>query len=255
MRSSYRLGAAFLIILGLASAALAVEDLSSAQAAFLRGEYSQAASTSRAMLDRKPSGSVREELLYLKGVSELKLRDLEEARLTLTQLTSEFPEGRRVSQARMALGDLYALTGEDQKALDLYEELVKSGKAGSLLAQITFRVGDAQRRLGLWEEARKTLERVAAQFPRSPEGLQAKELLAQGEFAFFVQVGAFQSRENAVRLKTELERRHFSAEVNDTILEGRRFYRVRVGQFARREDASEEATRLREEGFPGKVVP
>ncbi|MBI3783105.1 MAG: septal ring lytic transglycosylase RlpA family protein [Deltaproteobacteria bacterium] len=55
--------------------------------------------------------------------------------------------------------------------------------------------------------------------------------------AFAVQVGSFSDRENALRLKSELQRRFDGVYV--TTGEGNvgRFYRVRLGRFARREEA------------------
>jgi tetratricopeptide (TPR) repeat protein len=230
------------------------EELSSLRAAFLRGEFGQVVTEAQGFLQRKQSSQLYQETLYLKGLSELKVRDLEAARETLTRLTAEFPQGPFSHQAQMALGDAESLLGRNEQALLIYQGLADRQNA-PLYPQAAFRLGNAQRRLGLWEEARKTFERLAAQSPGSAEALHAKGLLAQGEFAFSVQVGAFQSRENALRLKKELDRRNFSADVSDVILEGRRFYRVRVGQFARREQAAQEAQRLRQEGFPTKIVP
>lgn len=238
----------------LSSIVFAAEELNSLRAAFLRGEYGQVVTEAQGLLHRKQNSPDKQEALYLKGLSELKVRDLEAARNSLTRLTTEFPQGEFLAQAQMALGDAESLLGRNEQALLIYQGLVDRQNA-PLYPQAAFRLGNAQRRLGLWEEARKTLEQLAAKSPRSPEASQAMELLTKGEFAFSVQVGAFQSRENALRLKKELDRRNFSSDVSDVILEGRRFYRVRVGQFARREEAAQESQRLRGEGFPGKVVP
>lgn len=235
--------------------ASAGDDVAPLQAAFFRGEYPQVAAGAEQLLARESLPATVEALLYLKGISELKIRDLEAARITLTRLTTEFPGGRFLSQGEMALGDVESLSGAPEKALWVYQNLAGSEKASAIRPQVALRLGDIQRRLGLWEEARKTLEHLVGQFPRSDEASQAKEILSHGEFAFSVQVGAFQSRENALKLAAELKRRNFSADVNDVIVEGKRFYRVRVGQFADRGEAVQEVQRLKAEGFPGKVVP
>ena len=235
--------------------ALAADDLHLLRVAFLRGEYGQVVTEAERILQRKQGSPDKQEVLYLKGLSELKVRDLEAARLSLTQLTTEFPQGSFSDQAQMALGDAETLLGRNEQAILIYRELVEGPNSAAFYPQAAFRVGNAQRRLGLWEEARTTFEQLAAKSPTSAEALQAKRLLAKGEFAFSVQVGAFQSRENALRLKKELDRRDFLVDVSDVILEGRRFYRVRVGQFARREEAAQESQRLKQEGFPTKIVP
>ncbi|MBI3333817.1 MAG: SPOR domain-containing protein [Candidatus Omnitrophica bacterium] len=158
----------------------AAEDLDSLQAAFLRGEYAEVEQKSRELLQR--SGSKDEEdLLYLQGVSALKLDDAELARASLERLIRRHPDGRWAARAR--------------------------------------------------------------------------ELLESDDLLFSVQVGAFRTRENALRLKAELERRGYPAAVNRAEMGGDEFHRVRVGRFSKREEAEEERKRLDAQGFPGKVVP
>lgn len=77
---------------------------------------------------------------------------------------------------------------------------------------------------------------------------------AAKEIYFSVQVGAFGTKANAVRLKNGLERGGYEAQVSEVLMEGRRFFRVRVGRFPNRPDAEAELRRLRADGFPGEVV-
>ena len=70
-----------------------------------------------------------------------------------------------------------------------------------------------------------------------------------------IQLGSFQSRDNAQRLLRELKGKGFSA----FILEGGgtsgKLYRVRVGPAADRAAAAALAAKLREAGQPGSIVP
>jgi len=164
--------------------ALAAEEITDLQASFLKEDYGQVRRKAQEFLDRRPapSGEEEEGLLYLLGVSALKLGDLEPGRSVLQQLIQKYPQGRWAPQAAAVLG-------------------------------------------------------------------------SAEEFFFSVQVGAFRTRENALRVKRECERRGHPAQVSKAEMDGERFHRVRVGRFASRAEAQQEADRLESQGIPGKVVP
>ncbi len=235
--------------------ALAADDLTQLQAAFLRKEYGQVAAKTQDLLSHSGGSVPKDDLLYLQGVSCLKLRDLEMTRSALNRLLADYPNSRWVAQASLALGDAYLAAGEPQKALEIYQKLLSDQRAEPLKPQVNFRLGQAQRELGLWDKAKESLQSVAAQAPKSSEAAQAKDLLEKEDFYFSVQVGAFSSKGNAQRLKAEMERRGISAEVSEALMQGRRFYRVRVGRFGSRQEAQQQEQRLRADGFPAKVVP
>jgi tetratricopeptide (TPR) repeat protein len=237
------------------TAAFSSEDLTSVQVAFLKGEYTRVVDETRQLLSNKTPVSSEDEILYLQGVSALKLKDLELARSALKRLLTDHPRSRWVPQAWMAFGETFAAAGEDEKALAVYQELLQSERAPSVVAEASLRLGQIQRRLGLWEESKESLGFVVAQAPNSFMAAQAQDLLQGGEFFFSVQVGAFETKANASRLKDELQRRGYDTEVSEVMMRGKRFHRVRVGRFSRHEEAEWKAERLRTEGFPAQVVP
>jgi rare lipoprotein A len=67
---------------------------------------------------------------------------------------------------------------------------------------------------------------------------------------FTIQVGAFEERENAVRLHASLSRKYRSATVKVFDQGPQRFYRVRVGKYSRLDQAEAAARRLQQQGFP-----
>jgi rare lipoprotein A len=71
--------------------------------------------------------------------------------------------------------------------------------------------------------------------------------------AFAVQIGAFQERENADRLRGQLAD-HFTVDVQEFDAPGGRFYRVRVGRVATIAEAEQLASRLMSDGFMTFVV-
>ncbi len=232
----------------------AADESASLQSAYLRGEYNQVLSRTRQLLKGSDPSS-REEILYLQGVSALKLRELELARQSLNQYLTDYPNGRWAPNAWMALGESFALAGENEQALTAYQKLLSLGQNQPFKPQALLRLGQVQWSLGSWEESKASLQGVIQQFPNSAEAAQAKELLQGGDFYFSVQVGAFSSQSNAMKLKTELERRGYETQIVEAQMQGKRFFRVRVGQFSSRQDAQQQAQRLKNEGFPGKVAP
>lgn len=235
------------------SIAQGAEDLASVHGAFLRGEYERVL---RSNPDDFPEGSDGSDtLLYLKGVSALKLGDGEMARSFLTKLVENRPRSRWAAQGWLALGESWELSGKPEEALKVYSRYLEEGTDSSLRPQVLLRVGIVQREMGLWEEARKTLESAAAQETGSAVQTQAADILKSGEFYFTVQVGAFAAALNAQRLAAELKRRGYDSAVSRTLVQGREFHRVRVGRFSSRAEAEQEARRLQQDGFPAKVFP
>ncbi len=72
--------------------------------------------------------------------------------------------------------------------------------------------------------------------------------LYSGNFTF--QIGAFSSRENAERLRAQLEPRYGNAHIQSVDLGGRMFHRVRVGRASSLDEAIATEERLAREGFP-----
>ncbi|MEJ2182516.1 MAG: septal ring lytic transglycosylase RlpA family protein [Nitrospirota bacterium] len=72
---------------------------------------------------------------------------------------------------------------------------------------------------------------------------------------YTVQVGAFNERSNAARIKEGLEFNHKKVHVTVTWLDGRRFYRVRVGKFGSEQEALQYARGLADEGYDARIVP
>ena len=243
-----------MVLLAMTRSTFAADDLADVQAAFLRREYGLVASKTQELLNRSAS-LPKDDLLYLQGISCLKLRDLETARAALNRLLVDYPRSRWFAQASLAAGDVELAAGDSEKALGIYQNLLSDERAKPLGPQVIFRLGQVQRGLGLWDRAKDSLQSVVTQAPKSPEAAQAKELLEKEDFYFSVQVGAFSSKANAQRLKAELDRRGLNAEVSEALMQGRQFYRVRIGRFGSRQEAQQQEQRLRADGFPAKVVP
>jgi rare lipoprotein A len=67
---------------------------------------------------------------------------------------------------------------------------------------------------------------------------------------FTIQVGAFENRENAERLKQQLDKKYRNVHITTFDAGSGLFYRVRVGQFTDLKKATESETTLIRNGFP-----
>jgi len=217
------------------------ESSASVQAAFLRGEFDSVSQRTAVLLEQKRSDA--DQLLYLQGVARLKLRDWTGAERSLQELIKRYPKSKHTPYARLALGATQKGAGDLVGATNSYQLLLKDRTAQAVWPQATYELGQLQRQMGLWEQAKVSLKKVG------------KDLIKKESFHFTVQVGAFTERRNAKRLLAELKERQFNGVVSLTQVSGRQFYRVRVGQFSSRLDAEREAGALRKAGFPAKVVP
>ncbi len=64
-----------------------------------------------------------------------------------------------------------------------------------------------------------------------------------------IQTGSFRERENALRLKSALERKYTGVYIDEANVQGSTFYRVRIGRFASRSEALSLAEILANEGY------
>jgi len=75
-----------------------------------------------------------------------------------------------------------------------------------------------------------------------------------GEGPFTLQVGSFQDRANADRLKKALALKYSNVYIAHADIKGKRFYRVRIGRFQLKNDAGQLGQTLAEEGYPVVVI-
>lgn len=223
------------------------------QAAFLREDYRGVVQEAR-RLDHQ-GRALNDGVLYLWGVSALKLDNPDEGRQALSRLITGHSGNPWRAQSLLALGQSWEEAGQDDEALKAYQDLLAAEGSGSYFSQAALKLAKVQMRLGLWQESRSTLNSLVQRVPQSPEAAAARDLLGQGSFYYCVQVGAFSAEPNAERLTAELKRRGYSPEISRTTSEGRELFRVRVGRLSSRQEAEGELKKLREDGFPGRIFP
>lgn len=87
-----------------------------------------------------------------------------------------------------------------------------------------------------------------------PLGDLARSKAGADPFAYFVQVGAFRTPEDAETQRAKLSLTGVEAKVTEKEQSGRQIYRVRVGPFDRKEDAEKTQARLQTAGHETALV-
>ena len=151
------------------TAAQASEDLVSIQASFLRGEFEEVVKRTQHLLTN-PDATSRDVLLYLHGVSALKIGEMGLARSTLQEIAEKYPKSPWCSRANelLHLDDFYFTVQagafeSKANALRLQSELARRGYDTSISDTVMqgrrihrVRVGRFARR----EEAEREAERL-----------------------------------------------------------------------------------------------
>lgn len=238
---------------------------------FLEGNYKSAISKSDELID---SGSGRkDELYYLKGLSELKVNKFSAARASFNHIISNYSWSKKVFDARLGLGDSYFLEGNSAKAAGIYDDMIERYPTDKNIAIVYSRLSAIYAGTGARNKADSYHAMVKSKAPHSfeaksapvanpkpqsqgpaPAGLAAifsgSEAKKNG---YSVQAGSFKSKRNADRLARKLAAHGYKSYVEISVSAGDKFYRVKVGKLVSKEEASRIASRLESDGYLAKI--
>ena len=240
-------------------------NLDKIKAAYLNGEYQAAVSEGEKILLTSVNHTGFDELYYYLGLSYLKDSNFIRSADMFSRILNEFANGKYRSQAQLALGDVYFLQGDFEKAKSAYEALTTDSdqKLKSALlyrqSQLALKMGDPAKHKELQEQLKSvypfSLEAkqdkgvfISVAQAREPE---VKSVPASGDFS--VQVGVFSSKDNAINLAMELVKKGFSAYTEDAEIDGKVTYRVRIGKSSTQQEALELQIQLQQQGYPTKI--
>jgi len=118
---------------------------------FLTGQFDTVVSESRALID---SGyGRREDIYYLRGLSELKLNRFADARESFGYITSKYPNSRKAFDARLGTGDSYMLAGELNSAVGIYLRMLDDFRSDKNLPVVYSRLASCYSGLGVRDKA------------------------------------------------------------------------------------------------------
>lgn len=208
--------------------AYADTDISSVERLFLEGQYDKAERAAQSLIDQR--SRQRYELYYLKGLSELKLNKLKEARESFGTIISKYPASNRIFDAHLGIGDSYMLEGNGQESAKIYNDIA-----------IRF---PKDKNIVLVKE-RLAMEAIPGNADLKPNVIPRSE--SKGYIS--VQAGCFKNRRNAESLSKKLISRGYKSYVELPMGSGDKLYRVKVGRLNSKEEADTIAAKLRRDGY------
>ena len=216
-------------------------DITAVEKSFLEGRYERAAYDAGKLID---SGARhRDELYYIKGLSELKLTEFTKARNSFNELLNKYPSSVRAFDANTGIGDAYFLEGKYDSALKAYNDTVSKFPNDKNTAVLYDRIGECHRKLGSGasETPASNIEKTESRLPMPQES------------GISVQVGCFKSKHNADLLSEKLSKRGYESRVELPVNQGDSLYRVKVGHPRSKEEANDLAIRLKRSGYSTKI--
>ena len=245
------------------SASHAESNISQLETLFLEGRYEKVVSEADRLIDSKSYN--KEEVYYLKGLSLLKLNKFRAGRESLEKVISGSKRPKRAFDAHAAIGDSYFLDGDVEKAIELYEDILKRYRGDKDVSSVYYRLGNCYRKIGQEDKARGYFDRVRESSPSSFEARlipESKGGLGDGKKGvipkyagnyFSVQAGYFKSKRNAEKLAKRLSEKDYDSYIEPFTDSADTFYRVKVGRYKSKGEAKKEASRLNELGYSTKI--
>ncbi|MFH0732549.1 MAG: tetratricopeptide repeat protein [Candidatus Omnitrophota bacterium] len=226
-----------------------VETADASEAAwryFLKGDYKEAIEEADALESAQSH--------YILGLSYLKLGKPTHARKHLGFILEMYPQAIEKEEIILSIADSYFLEGDFQQAEGQYLNFLKAFPESGLNSLAYLRLGQSQRRLGKWQEAKQSLSTVINDFPNSFEKAQAQEELSK-EFYYYIQVASFSREANAMKLNKAIKAKGFDSYVTKIYKDKDKFYRVCVGKIENKDDALSELKKLKANGYKAEIYP
>lgn len=129
----------------------AATSIDGVEALVMSGDYAGAAAQADTAI-RSRSGKM-DELYYLKGLSELKLRKFAEARQSFGYVLSRYPSSKKAFDARLGTADAYMLEGSLNDAVGAYLGITRDHPKDRNLNVVYSRLAACYKGLGVTDKA------------------------------------------------------------------------------------------------------
>ena len=212
-----------------------------------------------------PESIYKDKVLFFIGISHLKNKDFTEAVHVLADLKKKRYISVKIDWVIQSLADAYFELEKYDAALGEYTELIEKYPDSDVRFLAYYKGAVAARSSGRYGTAGRYFRDLIDKFPESEEAMKAseelaklpkdeelKETLPQGRYA--VQIGSFQYRENAEKLKNELSKKDLICNITSVIIDKKVYYRLRTGYLPGKAEADRLAEKLIGEYFlPARV--
>lgn len=229
-------------------------DIAVVEKPFLEGRYDRAEYEAKRLIDER--ARQRDEVYYLKGLSELKLGKFNQARESFQVIISKYRKSNRVFDAYAGIGDSYLLEGNIEAAMKTYNEIKEKFPSDKNITLIDSRLSECRKKAG-------TVPVAPAPSPiteNKVEAPQAEKIVPAGvvqdetpKVNISVQVGCFKNKRNADKLSSKLAASGYKSYVEVPVDAGDKLYRVKVGHPQSKGDAESLAAKLNREGYRTKI--
>jgi len=218
-------------------------NLVSTEKLFLEGKYERVIYESEKLIDAR--SRQRDELYYLKALSELKTDKYKEARQTFGELLLKYPRSKRAFDAYIGTGDSYLLENQNDLAIKSYNEALEKFPRDKNIEVARSRIEDCRKKTGNNEKAND--------YPEAKRFIPQEVPRSEQASLFSVQVGSFKNKRNAENMSAKMRGAGYESYVETPVGAGSRFYRVKVGRFNSRQEAEIMSSRLKRSGYRVKI--
>ncbi len=239
------------------------ESLEHAEKLFLEGRYEKVIYETGKLIDSK--SYQRDELYYLKGLSELKTNKFKDARESFEKIITKFQSSRRNFDAYTGIGDSYFLEGNPKEAIPAYEEIISKFPNNKNISSIYYRLGNCHKKIASGK-AKEYLDmsrrssplsfeaRTAMNFDTPSVRTNSTTIISTNENNnFSVQAGCFKKRPNAEKLSKKLNSRNYDSYVETMKDSSTLLYRVKVGRYNTKDEAKKMSAKLNSLGYNTRV--
>lgn len=240
------------------------ETLAHVEKLFLEGRYEKVIYETGKLIDAK-SGQ-RDELYYIKGLSELKTNRFKDARESFEKIITKFQASRRTFDAYTGIGDSYFLEGNIKDAIRAYEDIINKFPNDKNISSVYYRLSNCYKKIALEEKTKEYLDmarrasplsfeaRTLVNFNAEPVRANSKAAVSNDKYNnFSVQAGCFKNRTNARKLAEKLNSRNYDSYVETLKDDGALLYRVKVGRYNTRDEAKKMSSKLNSLGYTTRV--
>lgn len=191
---------------------------------------------------------------YVMGLCYLKLGKPSHARTHFEFILDMYSNTGLRQELELSVADSYFLDGDFAAAVSKYSAFTRKYPRSALNSLAYLKLGQSQRRLGRWQEAKISLSKIIKAYPNSFEKASAQAELAK-EFYYFIQVASFRKRTNATKNYTNLKKKGFDAYISNIMKDRKAFYRVCIGNYKNKSNAITILAKLKIHGYKGRIYP
>ena len=223
------------------STCYAASDIANVEKLFLEARYDKVISESAKLIDAR--SRQRDELYYLKGLSELKTDRFADARRSFESILAKYARSKRAFDAAVGIGDSYFLENRYDEAVKSYNEVLAKFPKDKNIGIIPERINNCHK---------KTTNTVTEE-PAEKHFIPQEVPRGEKSSAISVQVGSFKNKRNADKLSAKLHGMGYESFVEIPAGIGDKLYRVKVGRLGSKEEAEALAKRLKRSGYKVKI--